>query len=241
MRSTKRGRGRSIIQHGQTLHHFFQKATPQQQNPGTRTNASTSQEVIVIDSDDDNELESPNPVKRRRLSSDACSNRGLDESLPDIIFLNTGTEGQPSSIPLVKKLSDSGENAHSKNTTLTTAENRPAFSFGSPVLLLSSTCSKPYSKKPVQSDSFEQLSALLQGNPATQRDTCHSEHPSIQDLNHSSEERSSVGQTNDVDIDLTLGDWENHDNEPTEDDWAIPGNTDNVSCVGALKLRRRSF
>ena len=66
MRSTKRGKTQSIVQPGQTLHHFFKNA-PQRQNHGN--SKFTSQEIIVIDSDDDDKLEGPSkPAKRCRLS-----------------------------------------------------------------------------------------------------------------------------------------------------------------------------
>jgi hypothetical protein len=240
MRCNK-GKGRSIVQPGYTLHHFF--TTPHQHKlDKSRSNnsSSTSQEIIVIDSDDDDRVEilgSTKPVKRRRLSADACSNRNLDETLSDL-----NTECQPSPISSVR-LSDSGENAHSgvevpKNTSLITTENKPVFSFGSPILLLSSTCPKPSCEEPAQSYSFGKPSALLQGNPARDKDAGHSEHPSI--VNHVPKERPSFSQT-DVDIDLTLDDWENDDNErpfdfKTEDDWM---NADNVSVL-ALCIRRCS-
>jgi hypothetical protein len=62
MRSTKRGKGQSIVKPGQTLHHFF-KIAPQQQKLGT------SQEIIVIDSDDEERLESTRPAKRRKIQT----------------------------------------------------------------------------------------------------------------------------------------------------------------------------
>jgi len=231
------------------LHHFFKTAPQKLDKSNTFANknfSSQAQEIIVIDSDDDDKveiLESTKLVKRRRLSADACSNRNLDETLSDTVPLNI--ESKPSSVSSVK-LSDSEENTYysgvglSKSALPTTTENehKPVFSFGNPVLLLSSTCSKPICKEPVQSYSFGQPSALLQGNPARKRDAGHSEHPSI---NHVSEESPSFRQTKD-DIDLTLEDWETDDNErpfefKTEDDWMIP---DNVSSVGALKLRHCS-
>jgi hypothetical protein len=59
MRST-RGKSRNIVHPEQTLHHFFKK----------QQEMSKSQEIIVIDSDnDDNDkLEPSKPAKRRRLS-----------------------------------------------------------------------------------------------------------------------------------------------------------------------------
>ena len=65
MRSTKRGKGRSIVQPGQTLHHFFKNA-PQRQELGKTK--FTSQEIIVIDSDDDDNVETSKPAKRPKLS-----------------------------------------------------------------------------------------------------------------------------------------------------------------------------
>lgn len=69
MRSTKRGKGRNIVQPGQTLDHFFKNA-PQRQNHGNSKFAS--QEIIVIDSDSDSddkvEGSSTRPAKRCRLS-----------------------------------------------------------------------------------------------------------------------------------------------------------------------------
>lgn len=233
MSSAKRGKGRSIVQPGQTLHHFF-KATPHRQKPNTNSSSrvSISQEIIVIDSDNDEDveiLEYTKPVKRRRLSADAHPNPNLDKSLSHIIPLNA--ESQPSPV----EFSDSGENKFS-----TTSENKPVLSFGSPVLLLSNTCLKPSYKEPVQSYSFGQPSALLQGSPVKKKDAGHSEHP-FGVVNHVSEETGpSSSKIDDVDIDLTLEDWENGDNEQpfefkTEDDWMIPRNANNVSCVGALR------
>ena len=82
MRSTKRGgKGRNIVvQPGQTLHHFFKNAAPQQrQNHGNSSKfTSTQKEIIVIDSDSDSddkllleEESSTKPAKRCRLSDDA--------------------------------------------------------------------------------------------------------------------------------------------------------------------------
>lgn len=67
MRSTVRGKRPSIVHPEQTLHHFF-KNVPQQQE--TSKSKFTSQEIIVIDSDNDDvdKLEPSKPVKRPRLS-----------------------------------------------------------------------------------------------------------------------------------------------------------------------------
>ena len=70
MRTTKRGKGRSIVQPGQTLYHFFKNA-PQQQNHGN-SKFTSQKEIIVIDSDSDSddkvEESSTRPAKRCRLS-----------------------------------------------------------------------------------------------------------------------------------------------------------------------------
>jgi hypothetical protein len=66
MRSTKRGKGQSIVQPGQTLHRFFKNAPLRQNHDNSKF---TSQEIIVIDSDDDDKLEEHSkPAKRCRLS-----------------------------------------------------------------------------------------------------------------------------------------------------------------------------
>ena len=238
MRSNKRGKAQSIVQTGQTLHHFFKTAAQQKldKSNNNSSRASTSQEVIVIDSDDDDRvdiLKSTKPVKRRRLSADSCSNQNLDD---DVIPL---TLSQSSPISPVK-LSNSGEYVHSgveaHNSPVTT-ETKPVLSFGSPVLRSLSSC-----KEPAQRHSFGKPSALLQGNPAGKMDAGHSQHPSFVTV---SEERPTFSQTDDVDIDLTLEDWENQ--RPfefkTEDDWMIPGNANNVSYVYfvASRLLIRSF
>jgi hypothetical protein len=151
--------------------------------------------------------------------------------MSDIIPLNA-----PSPISSAKSEGNSGAKVPRKISPITT-ENKPVLSFGSPVLLLSSSCSKPNSKEPGQNYSFGKPLALLQGNS----NAGHYDHPSI--VNR----KSSFNQTDEVDIDLTLNDWKNDDNErsfefKTEDDWMIPGNTsDNVTCVGTLWLRHCSF
>lgn len=216
MPATKSKKGRSIVQPGKTLHHFF-KAAP---HPVVKSNTSTPQEIIVIDSDDDDEveiLESTKPVKRRRLSADACSNRNLPETLSDVIPLNA-----------------ENQSSFASSVSLSTTENKPVFSFGKPVLLLSSTCPIPSRKEPVQSYSFGQPSALLQSIPA--RDASHSEKPSV--VNHISEKSPSVHPpiNNGGDIDLTLEDWDNDDEErplelKAEDDCVISGNVYSVRCV----------
>lgn len=242
MRSTKQRKGRSIIQPGQTLHHFFKIAGTSDTftNNNSSSRGTTSQEVIVIDPDDSDE--STKPVKRRRLSTDAYSNRNLDETLSDIILLNA--ESPP--LPFSVKLSDPGENAHSgvENTSPITMENKPLISFGSPVSLLSSTCPKPSCKEPAQSYSFGSPLALHQGNPAGKGDAGHSEHSPV--VNHVSEGRPSFSQTDDVDIDLTLEDWDDNRKQSfafkTEDDWMMPRNASgNVSCLGTLYPRYCSF
>lgn len=245
MPATKSKKGRSIVQPGKTLHHFFKTAP----HPVVKSNTSISQEIIVIDSDDDDEveiLESTKPVKRRRLSADACSNRNLPETLSDVIPLNTENQ---SSFASSVNLSDSEENIHlsvevSNNALPTATENKPVFSFGKPVLLLSSTCPIPSRKDPVQSYSFGQPSALLQSIPA--RDASHSEQPSV--VNHVSEESPSVHPpiNNGGDIDLTLEDWDNDDDErpfefKAEDDCVISGNVYSVRYINALNLRHCSF
>lgn len=82
MRSTKRGKGQSIVQPGQTLHHFFKNA-PQRQNHGN--SKFTSQEIIVIDSDDDDKLEEgpSKPAKRSRLSDVVDIDLTLEEELQE--------------------------------------------------------------------------------------------------------------------------------------------------------------
>ena len=67
MRSTKRGKGRSIVQPGQTLHHFFKNA-PQRQNHGNSKFTTSSQEIIVIDDSDSDSDDKAKPAKRCRLS-----------------------------------------------------------------------------------------------------------------------------------------------------------------------------
>ena len=224
MRSTKREKGRSIVQPAQTLHHFFKTAPHRQKldkstftNNNSSSRISISREIIVIDSDDDDEveiLESTKPVKRRRLSADACLNRNLGETWSDISSIKS-PDSEENTLPGVFK-----------NTLSTMIENKPVLSFG--------TYPKPSCKDFVQGYSFGQPSALLQGDPARKRDAVHSEHPPF--VNYVSEEKLSFSQTNDVDVDLTLEDWENDHNErpfqlKTGDDWMIPGNADDVSRV----------
>jgi hypothetical protein len=70
MRSTKRGKGRSIVQPAQTLDHFFKNA-PQRQNHDN-SKFTSQKEIIVIDSDSDSDDKveecSTKPAKRCRLS-----------------------------------------------------------------------------------------------------------------------------------------------------------------------------
>jgi hypothetical protein len=65
MRTTIRGKRQNIVQPEQTLHHFFKNAPQQQEISKSKF---TSQEIIVIDSDNDDKLEPSKPAKRRRLS-----------------------------------------------------------------------------------------------------------------------------------------------------------------------------
>jgi glycosyltransferase involved in cell wall biosynthesis len=220
----------------QTLHNFFNGASATRNAPATKsrhsksTNAKQStrnishQEIIVIDSDSDDDVvefvETLN-TKKRRLSpkcTDHTSN--LDPLLHEQTAFASGSSSgsKASALPIVSKalVADTKNNATSTKSDQT--------SFGTPLLLmpprleetskgLSSSFGNPYLLGPLTS----------QNSVSSRPGPC------------ASEQSSSVRpmENNSLELDSTLDSWENRDDEDvefiTEDVYGIQENETLIS------------
>ncbi|KAJ3503570.1 hypothetical protein NLJ89_g8372 [Agrocybe chaxingu] len=213
MSSAKSKKARIVAPTSRTLHEFFTAkaissipSKPQAKSSSKTAKSSpcsrnlSQQEIIVIDSESDDEpevLDTQIPLKRRKLSlknADNCFDGKLGQSSklrplervanPSAAKENSGPgsyEGGSLHVFKEEDVASFGEPIllRSADANITIAHNTPASTFGKPLLLISAFHGAKSETK-----------ALLSRTPVVKKDVT-------------------------VDIDLTLDDWENGDDEVT--------------------------